>query len=478
VQRHAVAAMSVVLLVIAAPGAASARDPKPSHPPNVVITWNDVLLQAVRTQRFAPVFTARALAITHTCVYDAWASYDKSAQGVYWPSSMRRPRVERTLANKTEAISYAAYTALVDLFPALRADFDAALSSAGFVSPGPPGVLGIAACERVLQARHSDGANQLGDLHAGAYSDYTGYVPVNTAAELIDPNRWQPLPTPTGPQQFLAPQWGRVEPFAIVRLDALRPDPPPLYPSPDYVSDADHVLELSAQLDDNTKMIAEYWADGPSSETPPGHWTLIAEALSARDRHSLDDDVRMFFLLGNAMLDASIAVWDCKRSYDFVRPTTAIRFLYAGKQIQAWAGPGRGSALIDGSLFQSYIPTPPFAEYVSGHSTFSAAAAEVLRLFTGTNALDLSVTFPAGSSRIEPGITPAQPVTLSWRTLSAAAAQAGLSRRYGGIHFESADLAGRALGRSVARLVWARARQLFDADSHAHSDQDEERERR
>jgi hypothetical protein len=445
-----------------------------------VVTWNRALLQAVRTQRFAPMFTARALAVTHTCIYDAWAAYDRSAQGAYWAFSMRRPRAERTPANKIEAVSYAAHTALVDLFPAQRAAFDAALSTLGFMSPGPAGALGIAACERVLQTRHTDGSNQLGDLHAGPYSDYTGYVPINTVDVLTDPNRWQPLQTAAGAQQFLAPYWGRVQPFAITDLTALRPPTPPMYPGADYIADANHVVELSAQLDDTRKMIAEYWADGPASETPPGHWTLIAETVAARDRHSLDDDVRMFFALGNAMLDASIAVWDCKRAYDFVRPITAIRFLYSGTQIQAWAGPGRGTALIDGSLFQTYIPTPPFAEYVSGHSTFSAAAAEVLRLFTGTNALDSSITFAAGSSKIEPGSTPAQPVTLTWRTLSAAAAQAGVSRRYGGIHFESADLAGRALGRDVARLVWAKTRRLIDGESgrHDEDERDDSRERR
>jgi hypothetical protein len=471
VQRRVIAALSLVL--IAMPQIARAERSEEPRPVSAVITWNRALLEAVRTERFAPMFTARALAITHTCAYDAWAAYDRTARGVYWTYSLRRPRAERTVANKAEAISYAAHTALVDLFPAQRAAFDGVLASLGFASPGPSGALGIAACESVLQNRHSDGSNQLGDLHTGPYSDYTGYVTFKTATGRDDPNHWQPL----GAQQFLAPHWGRVQPFAIANLDALRPASPPLHPGADYISDADHVLELSAQLDDNTKMIAEYWADGPASETPPGHWTLIAEAVSARDHHSLDDDVRMFFLLGNAMLDASIAVWDCKRAYDFVRPTTAIRFLYSGKKIRAWV-PGGGTALIDGSLFQSYIPTPPFAEYVSGHSTFSAAAAEVLRLFTRSNALDLSATFPAGSSRIEPGLTPSAPITLTWRTLSEAAAQAGLSRRYGGIHFESGDLAGRTLGRRVARLVWAKSRQLFDGDSRSHGEDDDTLDRR
>jgi hypothetical protein len=135
VQRRAVALS--VLFLIAAPGALSAQDARDSRSPSTVITWNRALLQAVRTQRFAPMFTARALAITHTCIYDAWAAYDRSAQGVYWAFSMRRPRAEQTPANKTEAISYAAHTALVDLFPTQSAAFDQVLASFGFVTPGP-----------------------------------------------------------------------------------------------------------------------------------------------------------------------------------------------------------------------------------------------------------------------------------------------------------------------------------------------------
>ena len=110
--------------------------------------------------------------------------------------------------------------------------------------------------------------------------------------------------------------------------------------------------------------------------------------------------------------------------------------------MRAWGGPFRGTETILGEEFQSYIPTPPFAEYVSGHSTFSAASAEILRRFTSSDRFGASVTIAAGSSGIEPGLVPAADVVLAWRTFSDAADQAGLSRRYGGIHFESGDLEG------------------------------------
>ncbi|MBA2602039.1 MAG: vanadium-dependent haloperoxidase [Acidobacteria bacterium] len=169
----------------------------------------------------------------------------------------------------------------------------------------------------------------------------------------------------------------------------------------------------------------------------------------------------MFFALTNALLDASIAVWEAKRHYDSPRPVTAIRALFAGQPVRACAGAFQGTQLIPGDTWQSYLATPPFAEYVSGHSTFSAASAEILRRFTGSDTLGAQVTIEAGASPIEPAMVPASSVTLAWPTLSAAAAEAGLSRRYGGLHFEDGDLVGREMGRQIADLVWRTAQSYF-----------------
>jgi hypothetical protein len=112
-----------------------------------------------------------------------------------------------------------------------------------------------------------------------------------------------------------------------------------------------------------------------------------------------------------------------------------------------------------------YFVTPPFAEFYSGHSTFSAAGAEILRRATGSDAFGASATILAGSSRIEPGQTPAQNITLRWETFSEAAEEAGISRRYGGIHFVQADLAGRALGRAIGGRVWDRAQAYLEGSA-------------
>ena len=101
--------------------------------------------------------------------------------------------------------------------------------------------------------------------------------------------------------------------------------------------------------------------------------------------------------------------------------------------------------------------TPPFPEYVSGHSTFSAAGRTVLLAFFGTDNFNAKVTIKAGSSKIEPGITPARDVVLSWKTLTASADEAGMSRRWGGIHFQTGDYHGRTVGKQVANGVYSQA---------------------
>jgi len=488
--------LQMTILVVAAVCApAQAAD-------NIVVTWNKAALQAVRDSTIGPPMVARALAIVHTCIYDAWAAYDARAIGTQLGGTLRRPGGERTIANMNKAISFAAYRAAIDLFPGDAAKvFDPLMAQLGYdindvsMDTSTPSGIGNAACTAVLDFRHSDGANQLGNLTASGipYADYTGYVPVNkpstvpvtNLSTVIDPNHWQPLTyfngtkvvTPT----FVGAQWFKVVPFALSSQDQLLPFissfGPALYGSTTYLQQATDVVALSAGLTDEHKMIAEYWANGPHSELPPGHWDLFAQFVSARDHHSVDDDAKMFFALTNAIFDAGIACWDAKRVFDSVRPVTAIAYLFHGQQIRAWGGPGKGTVTEDGSQWIPYqpstFPTPPFPEYISGHSTFSAAGAEILKLFTHNDRFGDSVTFAPGSSVTEPGLTPQQSVTLSWATFTDAANQAGISRRYGGIHFELGDLVGRATGRLVADEAWQKALSYFHPRRDEDSDSDE-----
>ena len=446
-------------------------DAKPAYQPSALILWNGAVTSAIAAARFAPTTAARALAMVFEAAYNAWACYDGNA--AFTLSGLRkRPLIERRAGNKTIAVSYAAYAVLVDLFPTQQSRFDLTLTSAttGLSLQSLEAIAamqnGQFAAGALLQTRHVDGSNQLGDMTASgvAYADTSGYLPVNSVDTVVDPTRWQPLWVTSAAgvgslQTFVTPHWGTVRPFALRSGSALRP----VYASGPSAAEMDQVITFSAALNDSSKVLVDFFANNPGSVTPPGQWMKIAEIVSAADANSLDDDLRLFFTLAQAMLDASIACWDTKRAFDTARPITAIHYFYGNQTIQAWGGPGLGTVAMRGADWKPYqrttSPTPAFPEFLSGHSTFSGAAAAVLAALRGDK-FDLSFTFPAGGVPFDPTV-PAAPVILSWATFTDAAAAAGLSRRYGGIHFERGDLQGRVLGRQVGQVVLARATALF-----------------
>jgi PAP2 superfamily len=482
---------------------------------NVILKWDEELLQAVRANPAAtgPTVTARALGVLHTATYDAWAAYDPIAKVTRPDGPSQQPKNEITLDNKKKAISYAAYQVLMDLFPNSPADFPAQMAELNYPVDGSDtstaSAVGTQAAQAVLAFRHNDGSNQTLDTKGTAdpkddtviypYPACTPtvttncYSPKNDWNKLNDPWSWQPLcvltaaglaagyppirdpsastcpdGTATTPshytlQRALTPQWGKIASFASLSAIQYKIPGPPKNPDGTCCSstDIDTALADTSNLDDVKKAKAEYWADGPQTEFPPGHAAVFAQALSRKRGHSLDTDVKLFFALGNALLDASIASWREKYKWDFVRPVTAIRNHYTD-DINSWLGPGHSPSfgLVPPAQWMPYqaltVVTPPFPEYVSGHSTFSGACSQILLGFTGSDGFNASVTISAGSLKIEPGV-PSQDVTLSWPTFTAAADEAGWSRRYGGIHFYSGDIHGRMLGKSVGSNAWSKA---------------------
>ena len=176
--------------------------------------------------------------------------------------------------------------------------------------------------------------------------------------------------------------------------------------------------------------------------------------------------MKLFFALTNALFDAACCAWDNKCAFNSVRPITAIRTLSVGRR--CWPGPGpyRGAKPIDGASWFPYqpssFPTPRSSSTRRATAQFNAAGAEILALITSSDRFGGSSTLGAGNSKIELGEVPASDVTLSWPTFSDAADQAGLSRRYGGLHFEQADLDARAAGRMAARAAWQKAQRYWN----------------
>jgi hypothetical protein len=478
---------------VAAPWSLDAYGPAAGD--NVVLKWNEQLLGTIRANPplTGPTITSRALGILQTAEFDAWAAYDPVAKGTRLGSQLRRPAAERTAANKDKAISYAAYKVLVDLFgdPKFnrKSSFDAQMAALGYSIDGSdtstPATIGNRAAQAVLDYRHADGSNQL-----GGYANTTAYQPVNSWDKINDPMRWQPLCVLTAAgvaagmppistdgcdttnyavQKPLHPQWGTVVPFSNAVANYRVPGPPK---DPDGVYSKTEVNQLLADssgpggtgLNERQKEQADYWADGPKSEFPPGHAFVFAQAVSRHSGYSLDQTVKLFFALGNAEMDAGIAAWYQKFKFDSIRPVSAIRYEKKGQQVMSWLGPGKGFGYVDGSQWLPYqqvtVVTPAFPEYVSGHSTFSSAGAKILQNFTGGDTFNASTTIKAGSSHIEPN-TPSTDVTFTWPTFTNTLDDAGLSRRIGGIHFATGDAHGRSIGTQVGSYVWSKAQQYI-----------------
>jgi hypothetical protein len=353
------------------------------------------------------------------------------------------------------------------------------------------------------------GQTSANPLRTGAYSDYVaaGYTPyvagnplmgycnplvdVCERQDVFDPNHWQPLifsngqacldsesgteETCPGIQIFIAPHWERVTPFALTSAsqfdDALTIPPPDFLKNTGrYLDDVNDMIQFSRSLDTRRKLIVEYWADGPSSELPPGHWGVFAQFVSQRDNHTIDQDAKMFFAMHNASFDAGIVAWHIKRMYNGVRPITAVRFAKQGQIIYAWGGPGRPIEPIPGEKWSPYNPgtnlTPSFPGYFSGHSVFSRSSATILSLFTGSDYFGFSTVLPANFGRVEPGIPP-EPTTISYATFSDAAEEAGSSRLYGGIHFAGDNTTAQHVGYLIGVQAWSKATTFFNGMASA-----------
>ncbi len=405
---------------------------------------------------------------------------------------------------------------------------------------------------------------------------------------IVDVNHWQRLNVvnavdqngfPTSPQQpYLGAQWLWVRPFALSRTDPnkpwIDPGPPPLFGTAthaDFISNVVEVIRYGSELTpddgvvidisprtqgnntlgandghgrltnpitgqpyephmakrgDFARALTEFWADGPTSETPPGHWNVVANDVSDHPLtvkriggtgpvvDDLEWDVKMYFALNAALHDAACAAWSVKRYYDGWRPMSAIRYVgglgqssdpglpsynanglplvpglielvtvstvlsgrHAGLtpgKIATLSWPGEtpqrvapnGVRFIHADTWTTYqrsnFVVPAFPGYISGHSTFTRSAAELLTAFTG------SPFFPGGiGSYTITGLVnemgPSEPVTLQWATYYDAGDQVGISRIWGGIHPPADDFAGRRVGSQCGSNVWALATRFWD----------------
>jgi hypothetical protein len=303
------------------------------------------------------------MAITQTAVFDAINSITGTYKNYHFTGTAP------TIVSAEAAAVSAAHQVLINLYPGQKSYFDNALTaSLAEITDGTAednGVtFGRTVADDILTLRSADGS-----------SNTITYTPGTNAGQ------WQP--TSPGFAPALLPQWGQVTPFALTSGDKFRPDGTPALNSAEYTTEFNQVKDLGSKNSTNRtaeqSQIAKFWADGSGTFTPPGHWNQIAQNVAATKGNSLVDNARVFALLNISLADAGIAAWDAKYTYNFWRPITAI---------QNADSDGNANTIADAS-WTPLLTTPPFPEYVSGHSTFSGAAETIL-----TGLLGNTLRFP------------------------------------------------------------------------------------
>jgi hypothetical protein len=387
---------------------------------DVVLDWNEVLLDAVRVDKTAPPRASRAMAVVHVSIFDAV----NGILGGFTPFHVTAAAGAPGLPTSPEAAAAAAaHRSLVALFPAQQATFDAALAASLAAIPNSSAKTNGIAWGRSV-------ADQILALRANDHAADT--VPYFTAAGA---SWW--LPTPPAFGAAVLPNWPTVTPWCMTKGSQFRQGAPPPTTSAEYLAAFREVKRLgrvdSAERTAEQTEIALFWADGAGTATPPGHWLEIAQGISQEEHLSLIQNARLFALLGITVADAAIISWDHKFFYNNWRPVTGIQ----GANLD-----GNPRTRSDKN-WQPLIATPPFPAYTSGHSTFSGSASRILELFFGSDDFSFSTT-----SDGLPG------VTRSFTSFSQASEEAGQSRIYGGIHWQYDNQVGLSTGRTLAEHVF------------------------
>ncbi len=392
---------------------------------DVVTDWNVELISAIRSTSQNPPKASRQMAMLHLAIFDAVNGIQRT-HTPYHVSALAPVG-----ASKAAAVSAAAKTIIDALYAGAghannatvranaQARYDADLAAIPDGASETDGVTwGTGVGNAMLSLRAAD--------HSTDVVAYT--VPPA-------PGIWRP--TPPANAAALLPNWPIVTPFGLASGNQIRPQMPPALTGSAYAVEwaltKDYGSSTSTLRTLDQSEIALFWADGGGTETPPGHWMRIARTVSAAQGLSLEQNARLFALLGMSVADAAIACWDCKYAINYWRPITAIREADTDNNPATTADPA----------WNSFIGTPPFPEYTSGHSTFSRSAATVLGKFFGTDAISFSI----GSDGLPS-------VTRTFPGFSAAADESGISRIYGGIHFQSGNIAGQSCGHLLGEFAW------------------------
>ena len=392
---------------------------------NSVLYWNNQALNATRLARNPPPLSSFFFATFHAAIFDAVNGITHTHHS--WLVNEAAPAG----ADMDAAVAGAAHTVMVSLWSAtsnpynLQVAYEKALAT---IPEGPAKAAGIAWGEHVGQLI----------LEKISKAGYNKPVPGKYSS--TDAGKWRETPSQFRPP--LLPFWGRVAPFVLTSQDQFRAPPPESLGSEAYAEELAFVAKKggrdNADRTEYQTLSTPFWNDDLGTSTPPGHWNMVASDLAQRKNLSVPETARLFALLNFAQADSAISCWETKFYYNVWRPETALREINQQLNPKAETIPE----------FIPNMPSPPFPAYTSGHSTFSAAGARLLAVFFGTDDIEFSVTSDALPGAVR-----------TFKKLSDAQKEAGMSRVWGGIHTMSDNLEAQKIGVKIADWVLANALQ-------------------
>jgi len=404
---------------------------------DVIIAWNQTMLDAIRATKDTLGLSTRTMAMVQAAMYDAVNGIDHFGS-VY---QVAVPAADAQGASPEAAASEAAFYVLSRLIPQEDSLYKATLAeSLADIPDGAAKTAGLAVGYTVAAGIWAWRANDGSSLQVP-------YVPGTV------PGQWRPTP----PDYSVAwgPEWGQVTPFAIPSTKQFLPPPPPALNSPAYAAAVKLTESLGAKNSTTRTaretQIGNFWAyDVAGMGPPPVLYNQIAQDVALEQHNTLDQDARLFALADVAMADAGIVTWDAKYKYDLWRPITAIRDASQDGNKATVADPSWTPLGSPGDGVRANF-TPNFPAYVSGHAGFGAALFTTLADFYGTDRM----TFTIGSDE-EPGTYE------TFNSFSAAAEENGISRIYLGIHYIFDKTAGITEGDAVGNYDYQHVMTLND----------------
>jgi hypothetical protein len=429
-------ALALGLLLIT-PGAHAEVDrstkPSDAFPSDVASVWFDKLYDIIKSEATAPPPASRIYGVAAIALYEAIAPGARHARSLVGQLN-RLSSVPEPKRNKKHHWGAVANAALART---IRGIF--------FPSLTPDNLNAIDAVEANFNARfqaevpkpHYERSVAQGRAIADAilaWAATDGFFTFNNCLDMPEsvPGAWEPTP-PAFANPPLQPCWGQIRPMALISGAECSPWGHPRFltdPGSRFFAQALEVYNTSQSLTEEQKTIASYWADGPGATgTPPGHWIAIVGQIARRDELSLATAAEAYARVGIAVTDAFIQCWSVKYAFNLQRPVT-----YIQDHIEA--------------TWLPLIVTPPFPSYTSGHSTQSGAVAWVLTDMFGVKAF-------TDTLHDDHHLVPSQ-APRSFGSFDEAAAEAAVSRLYGGIHYAFDNNHGLAAGQCIAQAILAR----------------------